>query len=148
MKVILLKDIKNLGKKYEVKEVKAGFARNSLIHKGLVKMATDKNLEQLDKERELQGKQAEEVLKEAQALATGIDGVEVAIPVKIGKEDQLFESITAQKISDKLKEMGFEIRKDQVELLEPIKDLGEFPIKIKLEHNLEAEVTVTIIEEK
>ncbi|MDP1538427.1 MAG: 50S ribosomal L9 C-terminal domain-containing protein, partial [bacterium] len=74
----------------------------------------------------------------------------VAIPVKVGESDQLFESINAQKISEKLKEMGFDLKKSQIELPEPIKEIGEFPVKIKLEHNLEVEIRiiVTKLEEK
>jgi large subunit ribosomal protein L9 len=148
MKVILLKDVENLGKKHEVKEVKRGFARNFLIPKGLAKMATKENLEKLEKEKETFEREAEEELKKIQELATRVDGQEIIIPVKIGKEEQFFESIGAQRISDKLNEMGFDIKKDQIQLLEPIKILGEFPIKIKFEHNLEAEIVVTITEEK
>ena len=79
---------------------------------------------------------------------SNIDGQEIIIPVKIGEEGQLFESITSQKIYEKLKELGFEIKKSQIDLPEPIKELGEFPVKIKLEHNLEAEIRVIITEEK
>ncbi len=148
MRVILLKDIENLGKKYEIKEVKTGYARNFLIPKGLVKMATQENLKQLEKEKEEAALRAEEELKRIQALAGTIDGQEIVIPVKIGKEDQLFESITVQKIYEKLKELGFDVKKSQIDLSEPIKNLGEFSVKIKLDHNLEAEITVTVTEEK
>ena len=148
MRVILLKDIENLGKKYEIKEVKTGYARNFLIPKGLVKMATQENLKQLEKEKEEAALRAEEELKRIQTLAGTIDGQEVVIPVKIGKEDQLFESITVQKIYEKLKELNFDVKKSQIDLSEPIKNLGEFPVKIKLDHNLEAEITVTVTEEK
>ena len=68
--------------------------------------------------------------------------------VKIGEKEQLFEAITAQKISEKLKEQGFEVKKTQIVLKDPIKELGEFPVKIQLGHNLEAEIKLIIIEEK
>jgi len=64
--------------------------------------------------------------------------------VQVGGEDQLFESVTSQKISDKLKELGFDIKKSQIELSQPIKETGEFPVKIKFEHNLEAEIKVIV----
>lgn len=149
MRVILLQDIENLGKKYDVKEVKDGYARNFLIPKGLAKPATEEVFKWLEVQKEIEAKRAEEELKKAQELATAIDGQEVVIQVKIGKErDQLFESITSQKISERLKEMGFEIKKDQIDLSEPIKELGEFPVKIKFSHNLEAEIRAIIVEEK
>ena len=148
MRVILLKDIENLGKKYEVKEVKDGYARNFLFPKGLVKPATEENLKWLETQKEIEVKQAEEELKKIQDFASTIDGQELIIPVKIGEEEQLFESITAQKIYEKLKESGFEVKKSQIDLPEPIKELGEFPVKIKFEQNLEAEIKVIVVEEK
>ena len=148
MRVILLRDVENLGKKYDIKKVKDGYARNFLIPQGLAKPATEEALIWLETKKEIEAKKAEEELKKIQEKATAIDGQELIIPVKIGEEGQLFESITSQKISEKLKELGFEIKKTQIDLPKPIKELGEFPIKIKFEHNLEAEIKVIVIEEK
>lgn len=148
MRVILLQDIEKLGKKYDTKEVADGYARNFLIPQGLAKPATEEALIWLETKKEIEAKKAEEELKKIQEKATAIDGQELIIPVKMGEEGQLFESITSQKISEKLKELGFEIKKTQIDLPEPIKELGEFPIKIKFEHNLEAEIKVIVIEEK
>ena len=148
MRVILLQDVEKLGKKYDVKEVADGYARNFLIPKGLVKIATKENLKWLEKQREIGTKKAEEDLKKVQGIASAVDDQEIIIPVKVGEQDQLFESITAQKIYEKLKELGFDIKKTQIDLIEPIKELGEFPVKIKFEHNLEAEIRVIVVEEK
>lgn len=148
MRVILLEDIERLGKKHDIKEVKNGYARNFLIAKGLAKPATKEALEWLGLQKEIEAKKAEEELKKAQEIASAIDGQEIIIPVKTGEEDQLFESITAQRISEKLKELGFDVKKGQIGLIEPIKELGEFPIKIKFEHNLEAEIKIIVTEEK
>ncbi len=148
MKVILLQDVENLGKKYEVKEVKDGYARNFLFPNKLAKPATEKALKWLEMQKEMEAKKAEETLKKIQDSATGIDGQEVIIPVKVGEAGQLFESITSQKISEKLKEIGLDIKKNQILLEEPIKEMGEFPIKIKFEHNLEAEIKVIITKEE
>ena len=148
MRVILLQDIENLGKKFEVKDVKDGYARNFLISKGLAKIATRESLEWLESQKEIEEKKAEEELKSIQTLASEIDGLEVIIPVKIGEEGQLFEKINNQKISEKLKELGFEIEKNKIDLLQPIEELGEYPVKVKFEHNLESEIRVIIIEEK
>lgn len=148
MKVILLKDIQDLGKKYEVKEVKNGHARNFLIPQGLAKTATKQALKWLKTKKESIEKEIEEDLKKEQEIASNLDGLELNISVKVGKEGQLFESINSQKIADKLKELGYEVKKSKIILEEPIKVLGEFPIKISLEHNLEVEVTVIIVEEK
>jgi large subunit ribosomal protein L9 len=148
MKVVLLEDIENLGKKYEIKEVKDGHARNFLIPKGLVKMATREVVEWASMQKEITEKRAEEDLGKIQKVATEMDGLEVAIQVKLGEKDQLFEKITEQKISEKLKEMGFNIKKAQITMENPIEEIGEFPVKIKFEHNLETEITVIVAEEK
>jgi large subunit ribosomal protein L9 len=148
MRVILLQDIENLGKKYEIKEVADGYARNFLLPKKLAIIADEKALKWLETKKEIETKKAEEELKKIQELASAVDDREIVIAVKVGEEGQLFESITNQKISEKLKEMGFEIKKGQIDLREPIKELGEFPVKIKFAHNLEAEIRVIVIEEK
>ena len=148
MKVILLQDVEELGKRHEVKEVKNGYARNFLILKGLAKIATDKALELLKIEKQAEEKKAEQSLKTIQEVASTLDGQEVVISVKVGEDGQLFESISVQKIFDEIKKMGFNVKKNQIDLAEPIKELGEFPVKIKLDHNLEPEITIVVSEEK
>jgi large subunit ribosomal protein L9 len=147
MKVILLKDVENVGKKYEVKDVKPGFARNFLIAQDLAKLATESNLEWLESQREVIQKEAEEDLKASQELASKLDDLEVVIVDKVNEEGHLFDSVNAQKISEKLKEMGFEVKKSQINLEKPIKEVGEFAVKITLEHNLEAEIKVVVSKE-
>lgn len=146
MKVILIKDVENIGKKFELKEVKSGYARNFLIPKNLAKIASRQNLKWLKDQKEIMKKKAEDDLKKTQETASKIDGIEVNILVKVGSEKQLFESVNSLKISEKLKEMGFDIKKSQINLPEPIKEIGEFPVKIDLNHNLETEITVIISE--
>lgn len=148
MKVILLQDIESLGKKYEIKEVKDGYARNFLLPNKLIRPATKQALKWLDGQKEIIEKQAEEGLKMAQDLASSLDGYEITIPVKVGEEGQLFESINSQKIAEGLKEKGFNIKKSQVELKDTIKELGEFPVNIKLDHNLEVEIKAIVTAEE
>ena len=148
MKVILLQDIDKVGKKYDVKNVSDGHARNFLIPKGLVKPATEETLKWLGAQKEILRKKAEQDLKTVQERASNIDGLEVVIPVKIGEDGQLYESVTNQKISEKLKELGFNVKKSQINLEEPIKETGEFPVKVRFEHNLETEIKVIVTEEK
>ncbi len=148
MKVILLKDIANVGKRYEVKRVNDGYARNFLVPKGLAKPATPESLKWLEMQKEILQKKAEESLKKAQEFASNLDGAEVVIPVKVGDEGQLFESVGPQKIADKIKEMGFEVKRSQIIVPKPIKELGEYQVKVHLEHNLEPEIKVIVIEEK
>lgn len=147
MKVILLEDIENIGKKFELKEVADGHARNFLIPRGLVKKATREALKWLETQKEVVAQKAEQELKAIQDLASSLDDVEVPIQVKVGEEGQLFESIPSQKIAERLKEMGFDVKKSQIRLEEPLKELGEFPVKITFDHNLEAEIRVIVSEE-
>ena len=140
----MLQDIEKIGKKYDVKDVADGYARNFLLAKNLAKAATEEMLEWVKVQKEILEKKAEENLKESQGLASSLDGQEVILDVKIGPEGQLFESITGQKIVEKLKEMGFTVKKSQIDLPEPIRETGEFPVKVKLEHNLEAEIQIII----
>ena len=147
MKVILLQDVKNVGKKYEVKEVADGYARNYLFLNNLAKEATEEALAWLEAQQEILETKAGEALKKIQEVASKMGDLEVTIQVKVGDEGQLFESVGVQKILEQLKSMGFDIKKAQIELEDPIKEIGEFPVKIKFEHNLEAEVQVIIIEE-
>jgi large subunit ribosomal protein L9 len=144
MKLILLKDIDSVGKKNDIKEVKNGYGRNFLIQKGLAKPATKEAVLWAETQKEIAVKKSEDDLKKIQEKASNMDGQEVIVSVKVGEENQLFESVNAQKIADKLKEMGFEVKKTQIMLEKSIKELGEYPVKIKFEHNLEAEITVII----
>lgn len=147
MRVILLQDVEKVGKKFEIKEVADGYARNFLFARNVAKKATPEVLEWVEMQKELAAQKAEEELKKIQELASDLDDLEVPIAVKVGDEGQLFESINAQKIAERLKEMGYELKKNQIQLEDPISELGEFPVKIVLEHNLEAEIRVIITEE-
>lgn len=148
MKIILLEDVNKLGKKYDIKNVANGYARNFLIPKNLAKPATQANLKWLDTQLKIKENKANEDLKKVQDLVSKLDGQEIILPVKVGKEGQLFESVNPKKIVQKLKENGFNIKKDQIEIKETIKEIGEYPLKIKFEHNLEAEIKITVVEEK
>ncbi len=144
MKVILLQDIEKVGKKFEVKDVADGFAKNHLFPKKMAQIATKNALVWAQTQREIAAKATEKELAEIQAKAGALDGQEISISVKVGDQDQLFESITAQKITETLKESGSDIDKKQINLKEPIKELGEYPIKISFPHNLEAEIKLIV----
>lgn len=148
MKVILLKNVDGTGKKNEIREVSIGYARNFLIPKKLAVPATIENTAQLENKLKLEEQKAEENLKIFEDIVVKLDGREILIPVKTGKEGQVYESVTKQKIADALKEQGFEVTKNQIELECPIKELGEFEVNVVLDHNLEAEIKVIIIEKE
>ena len=148
MKVILLEDVEKLGKRLDVKNVKNGYARNFLLPKNLVRVATKEALKWRDVQIEIKKSVDDTKLKEVQSVVSKMDGLELFFKVKIGEKGQLFESLSAQKIKDKLEEAGFNVSKNQIDLAEPIKELGEFPVKVKFDHNLESIVKIIIMEEK
>ncbi|MBI2577784.1 MAG: 50S ribosomal protein L9 [Candidatus Wildermuthbacteria bacterium] len=148
MKVVFLKDVKSLGKKFQVKEVAEGYARNFLFPKGLAKPATPEVIQWIDMQKDILAQKAEEELKKAQELASQLDDLEVVMAMKVGDEGQLFEAVTSQKVADRLKEMSYSVKKEQIRLEKPIKELGEFGIKVVLDHNLEANIRVIVLEEE
>ncbi len=148
MKVILLKNIQSVGKKNEIKEVSAGYAKNFLIPKKLAILADEEKVTQLENQLKIEEEKAEENLKEIEAIVAKLDGREVTVMVKVGKQGQVYESVSKQKIAEQLKEQGFEINKNQVVIDNPIKELGEFDLKIVFDHNLEAEIKLIVAEKE
>ncbi len=148
MKVIILEDVDNLGRKYDIKDVADGFARNFLLPKKLAKIADRDSLKWAKQQKESLIYKAEEELKKIQAVATELDGREIEFILKIGKKGELFESINAEKIAKKIKEAGFNLNKNQIELKIPISEIGEFPVKINLNQGIEAEIKVIISKEE
>ncbi|MDD4062484.1 MAG: 50S ribosomal protein L9 [Candidatus Pacebacteria bacterium] len=148
MKVILLEDVDKLGKRLEVKSVADGYAKNFLLSRNLARVATKEALKWLEIQLEMKKSEDDAKLKEVQATVSKIDGLELFFEVKTGEKGQLFESLNSQKIASKLAEAGFDVSKSQIDLAEPIKELGEFSIKIKFDHNLESVVKIIITEEK
>ena len=148
MKVILLKDVEKLGQKGEVKNVADGYARNFLIPNKLAVLATKSELAKLEEKKKIEVEKAEEELKLYQEMASQIDGLEIEIPVKISEEGKLFGAIMASQIAEKLKEKNFEIKKEQIKLESPIKELGEYEAVVEFPHNLETKIKIIVIEEK
>ncbi len=147
MKVILLKDVKSLGKKNEVKEVSDGYGRNFLLKNGFAKIASqgELNILKLKEEKEREDKKKE--VEKEEKTAKEVNGKEVTISVKVGKKDELFEAITGSKISEKLKKEGIDIEKDQIILEEPIKDLGEYDILVSFKNTSQKKIKLKIIKE-
>ncbi len=144
MKVILIQDVPNLGKKYEVKEVKEGFAKNFLFPRKLAKPATPANLNWLERVRAKIEEKAEKDLLQAQEIAKSLDGREIEMKVKADDTGSLFSKITASKIAKHLQNLGFKVKKENIKLEGPISKLGEYRVVLNLEHGLEAEITLLV----
>jgi len=148
MKVIMLKDVEAIGQKNEVKEVADGYARNFLIPNGLAKQATEAAIKQAEAEKEALAKKAEEDLKNIEEKASQLDGQEIEIPAKVGESGTLFAAVTGARIAKALKDRGFDVKRTQVKLTEPIKEIGEYDdILVELPHGLEAKIKVIVVEE-
>jgi len=145
MKVILAQDVKNLGKQGEIKEVSDGYARNYLIPRGLAVEATKANLkEQEEKAIRLQ-KQKDRKKNEAQALYELLDGKTITITARVGGGDKLFGAVTAREISEAInQEFKIKLDKRKVDLGEPIKHVGEYPVKLKIYPSIQAQIKVRV----
>lgn len=144
MKVIFLQEVANVARKNEVKRVKDGYARNFLIPNKLAKIATLQDLERLEIIRKSDEEKNKKELKNKKLMVDKIEGKEFILKFKVGDEGQLFESVTATKIAQAIKEQGFEVDENQIILEKPIKSIGEFPISINFGDNLQSKIVVVI----
>lgn len=143
MKVVLLQEVKGLGKADEIKEVNEGYARNFLFPKHWAVIARDKALKELSDKKLKQSKDAEADLKMQQDLAAKLNGVEIHIKEKASDAGVLYAAIGHAKIMQELGRRGIKIERNQLGNT-TIKKAGEFPVKVKLRHGLEAEITVRV----
>lgn len=145
MKVIFLKDLKNQGKKDEIKEVKDGYAQNFLIAKGYAVKLTEESKNDLDRKLAKNKALDEENTKNAKELKTKIEKEVLSFKVKTGKDDKVFGSISAKQIKESLAKKGYTIDKKQVLLEENLTTLGYHYVKINLYKDVFAKVKVSMI---
>ena len=144
MKIILLQDVKALGKKGDTKEVADGYARNSLIPKGLAIAATSANLNMLaNEEKKKKEKEASE-LKQAKEVAARLKEVSVMLSCKCGEAGRLFGSVTNGDIAEALEKQNFAIDKRKIEIPETIKQLGGHDVIIRLHAQVQAKITIMV----
>jgi len=148
MKVILLKDVKDFGKKGEIKNVSDGYARNFLFPQKSAKVVTESLIKEIEKEKELEAQKAEKELATTQELVKKVDGQEIEIAAKVDEEGKLYGSINETKISETLKILKFNVNKKQIKIPQPIKEVGEHPVTLLFDHGLEAEIKIIVVEEK
>ncbi len=148
MKVLLLQDVKNVGDKYEVKNVSDGYARNFLLKQGLAVVATSQQLAKIESMKKKQEKEREKEVQKAKELAEKLAAIETTMKLKVGEKEELYEAVTAKKIADSLSEKGLAVKKEQVLLEKPIKSLGSYEVDIKLPFDVSTKTVVTIKEEE
>jgi large subunit ribosomal protein L9 len=147
MQIILKKDIEKLGKAGDVVTVKAGYARNFLFPKALALPASPANLEIVEREKSRFVQLEQKKKQKAQELAEKINFSSCTIPVRVGPDGKLFGSVTSHDIVQAYKAEGIEIDKRQVELTQPIKEIGVFKVAVKLHPEVTAEAKVWIVKE-
>jgi large subunit ribosomal protein L9 len=148
MEVILREDIDNLGNRGDVVKVAPGYARNFLLPKRLAVAATESNKKIVEQERQAHLRKEAKQKSEAEDLSKLLTGVSVTITQKAGENDQLFGSVTAKDVADALAGKNFTIDRRKVQLDEPIKQLGEYKVPVRLHKDVTAEVTVVVAKEE
>jgi large subunit ribosomal protein L9 len=148
MEVILREDIDNVGNRGDIVKVAPGFARNFLLPKRLAVPATDANRKIVEQERQAHLRKEAKLQGEAEDLSKLLTGVSVTIYQKAGEQNQLFGSVTSKDVADALAAKNFIIDRRKIQLEEPIKQLGEFKVPVKLHKDVTAEVTVIVAKEE
>ena len=148
MKVILLEDVKSLGKKGQLVEVNAGYARNFILPKKLGIEATSKNINDLKLQKAHEDKVAAEQLAAAKVLAEELKDKSVELKMKVGEGGRTFGAISTKEIAAAAKEqLGYELDKKKISVDEPIKSLGVHNVPIKLHPKVTTELKVHVVEE-
>jgi large subunit ribosomal protein L9 len=147
MKVILTEDIPKLGRTGDTVEVARGYGRNYLVPQGKALLASDKNVKALEHKRRLLRGKAEMMRKEAEGLAEKIRGITISLARKVVEEGKLYGSVTVSDLLQALQERGVVLERKQIKLDEPIKALGEYKVTVKYHADVEAELTVQVVEE-
>ena len=148
MKIILLQDVKSLGKQGEIVDVSDGYARNFILPKKVGVEANSKNMNDLKLQKANEEKKAQELLEAAKELAKVLETKEVVVKMKSGEGGKTFGSISSKEIAaEAKKQCDLELDKKKIQLPEPIKALGAYEVTVKLHPKVSAKLKVKVIEE-
>ena len=146
MKVILLKDVKALGKKGDIVEVSEGYGRNFIIPSKTGVIADNKNLNTLKLQKQNEEKIAQEKLEEAQALKEKIEQVKLTLKVKSGKDGKTFGSVSTKEVQEALKaQAGLDVDKKKFSVDVPMKNLGGYDVNVRLHKDVTAVLHVSVV---
>jgi large subunit ribosomal protein L9 len=145
MKVILTEEIRGLGTRGDVVNVKDGYARNYLFPKNLAREATPGNLKSIEQERKKWALLAQEEKEVAKKSAEAVQGMKITVQKRVGENGQLFGSVTANEIADALEAKGIAVDKRRIELGHPIKSLGTHDVEVRLHREVNAHIQVEVI---
>ena len=147
MEVILNKTIDNLGLEGDIVNVKPGYARNFLIPQQIAMSVNKQNLARLQQQKEINQARLEKERKEAGTLSDKLSGITIEIARRVGDENRLFGSVTSADIAEKLEEKGIIIDRRTILLKDPIKNLGETKVAVKVGYQLNSEIVVQVVAE-
>ncbi len=140
MKVLLVKDVKSLGKAGEIKEVKDGYGKNFLVAKGFAKVATDEVIEEWKRQQAAKAEEEAKEIARLEELKKKLENVKPVIRKKLGANGSLFGAITNHDVADALKDLGIEMDKKHIHLDHVIKATGEYEADVKLGHGIHAKL--------
>jgi large subunit ribosomal protein L9 len=143
-KILLREDIENLGGRGEVVKVKAGYARNYLLPKGIATLATKGNVKQIDRERESLLKKAATEKSTAEAQAEQMRNISLAFERKAGEGGTLFGSVTSMDVAEALQAKGYEIDRRKIVLKDTIKETGDYKVTVKLHREVAIELPLIV----
>ena len=144
MKVILLQDVKNVGKANDVVDVSDGYGRNFLLKNKLAKETSAANMNEVKLKKGAEAEHARRALEEAKATAEKLEGKKITLKMKSGEGGKLYGAVTDKDVAEELKNNGFDITKKQVVIKDTIKNVGTFGVRIKLHPKVSAEITVEV----
>jgi large subunit ribosomal protein L9 len=147
MEVILREHVEHLGRRGDVVKVADGYARNYLLPRKLALTVTEGNRKQIERERQIAEKREADERVAAEAMAARLVGLEIAIARRVGETEALYGSVTSADIAEALAAKGFEVDRRRVQLAEPIKQLGEFDVPVRLHRDVTATVKVVVTRE-
>ena len=147
MEVILRDHIDNLGRRGDIVNVANGYARNYLLPQKLALLVTPSNRRQVERERVVADAREADERARAESFGERLRGTECVIPRRVGETGTLYGSVTSADVADHLATLDFEVDKRQIQLGEPLKELGEFPVTVKLHREVSTEVTVKVVQE-
>ncbi|MHC4489285.1 MAG: 50S ribosomal protein L9 [Planctomycetota bacterium] len=148
MKILLCEDVKKLGWLGDVVEVNDGYARNYLLPQGIAKVATDASIRAIAEEKAKRAEQRIQESKRAGEAAKTVEGAEAVVAAKANEQGVLFGSVSARQIAANLREQGFEVADEIVQLPEHIKQIGTHTVTLKFADDLTATVNVVVVPEQ
>ena len=145
MKVILKADVKGTGKKGEVVEVSDGFAKNFLLKRSLAELATASGINEAEQRRTADAYHRAENIKALKEQAAKLNGSEVKVPIRTGKNGKVFGSVTSDKIAAALSELGFDVDKKRVTTKETLKMVGTYDAEVRFMEGVIARIKVHVV---